>query len=62
VQLTKHLGRRQELTVGRHRAYCGHLGMQLLLVPLSGRQTLTVSAPCAVARQFAAAALGRLGA
>ncbi len=59
-QLAKHLGRRQELTVSGHHAYCGHLGTQLLVVPLADGQMLSVSAPCAVARQFATAALNRL--
>ena len=60
TQLTKHLARRQQVTVSGHRAYCGHLGTQLLLVPLPDGQMLSVSAPCAVARQFAAAAMNRL--
>jgi hypothetical protein len=60
TQLTKHLARREEMTVSGHRAYCGHLGTQLLVVPLANGQMLSVTAPCAVARQFATAALSRL--
>jgi hypothetical protein len=61
-QVTNHLSQRQKLTVAGRTAYCGKLGRQLLVVPLSGGQLLSVSAPCAVARQFAEAALGRLAA
>jgi hypothetical protein len=61
-QLTDHLSQRQKLTVAGRTAYCGKLGRQLLVVPLAGGQMLNISAPCGVARQFAEAALGRLGA
>ncbi|MGA9860425.1 MAG: hypothetical protein WBQ18_21350 [Solirubrobacteraceae bacterium] len=61
-QVTNHLGQRQKLMVAGRTAYCGKLGHQLLIVPLAGGQLLSVTAPCGVARQFAAAALGRLGA
>jgi hypothetical protein len=61
-QVTDHLGQRQKLTVAGRTAYCGKLGQQLLIVPLPGGQLLSVGAPCTVARQFAQAALGRLGA
>ena len=61
-QLTTHLGQREKLTVAGRTAYCGKLGHQLLIVPLAGGQLLSVSAPCAVARQFAQAALVRLAA
>ncbi len=61
-QVTAHLGQREKLTVAGRTAYCGRLGRQLLVVPLPGGQLLSVSAPCGVARQFAEAALGRLGA
>ena len=54
------LGAPPAVTVSGHRAYCGHLGTQILLVPLPDGQMLSVSAPCAVARQFAAAAMNRL--
>jgi hypothetical protein len=61
-QVTDHLSQRQKLTVAGRTAYCGKLGRQLLVVPLAGGQLLSISAPCGVARQFAEAALGRLGA
>jgi hypothetical protein len=60
TQVTHHMARRQAVSVAGRQGYCGHLGTQQLLVPLSGGQTLAVSAPCAVARQFASAALSRL--
>ena len=60
TQVTKHMARRQEISVAGRQGYCGHIGTQQLLVPLAGGQTLAVSAPCAVARQFATAALSRL--
>lgn len=62
AQVTNHLGQREKLTVAGRTAYCGKLGQQLLIVPLPGGQLLSVGAPCTVARQFAQAALGRLGA
>ena len=62
AQVTNHLSQRQKLTVAGRTAYCGKLGRQLLVVPLSSGQLLSISAPCSVARQFAEAALGRLAA
>ena len=62
AQVTDHLSQRQKLTVAGRTAYCGKLGRQLLVVPLTGGQMLSISAPCSVARQFAAAALVRLAA
>jgi hypothetical protein len=61
-QVTNHLGQREKLTVAGRTAYCGKLGHQLLVVPLTGGQLLSVGAPCGVARQFAEAALGHLAA
>ncbi len=62
AQVTSHLSQRQKVTVAGRTAYCGKLGRQLLVVPLSSGQLLSISAPCSVARQFAEAALGRLAA
>jgi hypothetical protein len=61
-QLTSHLAQRQKVTVDGRAAYCGKLGAKLLVVPLPGNQMLSVSAPCSVARQFAATAVSRLAA
>lgn len=61
-QVTQKLAQRSQFTVRRHPAYCGRLGTQMLFVPLANGQVLNVVAPCAVARQFAAVALGRLAA
>jgi hypothetical protein len=60
--VTDHLSQRQKLTVAGRTAYCGKLGRQLLVVPLTSGQMLSISAPCSVARQFAAAALVHLAA
>jgi hypothetical protein len=62
AQVTDHLSQRQKLTVAGRTAYCGKLGRQLLVVPLASGQMLSISAPCSVARQFAAAALVHLAA
>jgi hypothetical protein len=62
AQVTNHLGQRQRVSVAGRTAYCGKLGGQLLVVPLADGKVLSVTAPCGVARQFAQAALGRLGA
>jgi hypothetical protein len=44
------------------QAYCGRLGNPMLFAPVADGRVLNVTAPCAVARRFAAVALGRLGA
>jgi hypothetical protein len=54
--------RRAPVEVGGHRGYCARLGAQMLLVPLRGRQLLTVTAPCVLAQRFAAEALKHLAA
>jgi hypothetical protein len=48
------------VVVGGRGAYCGKLGTATLLVPLSRGRVLNVTAPCAIARQFAATALSRI--
>ncbi len=55
-----HKGARQNVSVAGHTAYCVKLGSAMLLVPLSGGRVLNVTAPCALAQRFAAAALGHL--
>lgn len=56
------MSKRQNLTIRGHQAYCGRLGSEMLFVTLPGGNLLHVLAPCPVAQQFAAAALGRLAA
>jgi hypothetical protein len=51
---------RISVTVGGHIAYCGTIGNQMLIVPLSSGKFLAVTAPCPVAASFATKALNRL--
>ena len=60
--LTKHMTGRQAVVVRGHRSLCGRLGAQMLFVPLTDHQLLNVTAPCGVAKRFAALALSRLAA
>jgi hypothetical protein len=62
AQVTQKLNGKAQFTIKSHPAYCGKLGTQMLFVPLTNGQVLNVVAPCSVARQFAAVALGRLAA
>jgi hypothetical protein len=61
-QITRHMTKREQLTVRGHSAYCGQLGTQMLFVPLAGGRFLHVTAPCPVAQRLAAVALSRLAA
>lgn len=57
------LRHRQSLSVGGNTAYCGKdgsSGASTLVIPLSASRFLTVTAPCALASQFAAAAMRHL--
>jgi hypothetical protein len=56
------LRRPQQVDVGDKTAFCGKLGQPMLFVGLQGGRVLSVAAPCATARRFAAAAVERLGA
>lgn len=60
AQVTKHMQRRRSVTIRGRQAYCGTLGSKMLFVPLPSGQVLNVTAPCSVAKQFAALALRRL--
>jgi hypothetical protein len=51
---------RISVTVGGHVAYCGTIGNQMLIVPLSSGKFLAITAPCPVAASFATKALNRL--
>jgi hypothetical protein len=55
-----HLELPRRVAVSKHKAYCGTYGQPMLYVPLSGGRVLSVAAHCALARQFAVRALGRL--
>jgi hypothetical protein len=59
-QATGHLTKRTRITVGTRQAYCGRLGTGMLFVPVSGGHVLNVTAPCSVAKRFAALAISRL--
>lgn len=61
-QVTRHLSARKHVIVNGHRSMCGRLGSQMLFVPLGRYQLLNVTAPCAIAQRFAAAAVTRLSA
>lgn len=61
-QATNHMTKRQQVTVHGRRGYCGTLGTSMLYVPLGNGQILHITAPCRVAQQFAALALGRMAA
>jgi hypothetical protein len=60
ARVARQLARREHLSVAGRQAYCGHFGMQMLVVDLPQGQLLNVTGSCEVARQFAAAALHRL--
>ncbi|MGI8873801.1 MAG: hypothetical protein ACR2KP_05645 [Egibacteraceae bacterium] len=53
---------RERVTVAGRTAYCAGRGQPLLYVALPDERVLTVTAPCDVARRFAATALPRLSA
>ncbi len=57
---TRKMTKRKRLVVGGRAAYCGTLGRPITYVRLSARRVLMVTAPCAVARKFAAHALRNL--
>jgi hypothetical protein len=62
-QVTRQMPKQSSpVMVRRHRGYCVKLGAQMLFIPLSKGHLLNVAAPCAIARRFAAVALGRLAA
>lgn len=48
-------------TAGSHSAVCGQLGDEMVFLSLGGGRVLHVTAPCAIAKQFAIKALSRLG-
>jgi ABC-type Fe3+-hydroxamate transport system substrate-binding protein len=56
-QVAHQMRKRSSVLVGGRRGYCGTLGTQMLFLPLSRGRILNVTAPCAQAQRFAAAAL-----
>lgn len=59
-QVAHQMVKPQTLIVGHRHAYCGRLGTQMLFAPVGRGKLLNVTAPCAIARRFAALALTRL--
>jgi hypothetical protein len=62
TQMSHQLGKRKQIVLEGRKGYCGHLGTQMLLVPLARGQLLSVAAPCRLAQRFAVKALHRLSA
>jgi hypothetical protein len=58
-QVTHQLSSRKPVDIAGRHAFCGKLGNQMLFVPLGSGKLLNVTAPCAIAQQFAARALTR---
>jgi hypothetical protein len=56
----RHMKKSTRLAVAGLEADCGNLGEPMLFVSLSGGRVLNVTAPCPIARAFAARALNRL--
>lgn len=61
-KLKPKLGVPQRVKVSSRAAYCGNYGQQMLYVPLAEGQVLSVAAPCAQAKRFAALAVEALNA
>jgi hypothetical protein len=51
----------ETVNVGIDSGACGQLDTDNLFLPLTGGRVLHVTAPCAIAKQIAATAVGRLG-
>ncbi len=60
AKLERQIGSTRRVGVGGRTGHCGRLGQPMLWVPLGKRRVLTIGAPCALARGFAAKALPRL--
>jgi hypothetical protein len=59
--LKRRVHQRQAVTVSNRAAFCGTLGAPVVYVELPKRRVLSVGARCDVGRQFAIAAVRRLG-
>jgi hypothetical protein len=62
IQVTRHMSARKPVVILGRRSLCGRLGTQMLFVPLARYQLLNVTAPCGIARRFAALAVKALSA
>jgi hypothetical protein len=58
-RIKKQMRRPQPVAVSNRDAYCGSQGQPVLNVSLSRNRVLSISAPCAVAKRFAARAVPR---
>lgn len=56
----KALQARRDTNIGGRRAVCGVQGQPMLQVRVSSRQTLSITAPCKLGREFATRAVPRL--
>jgi hypothetical protein len=61
-QVSRRLDKRTQLVIKGHRAACGRLGREMLFLRLARSRVLNVTAPCSIARRFAALAVSRLAA
>jgi hypothetical protein len=61
-EVRRQMRRVRRFSVSDKTAYCGDYGQPTLYVPLEDERVLSVTAPCALARQFAVKAVPRLAA
>lgn len=59
-KLRRQVRRSQTVAVSDRKAYCGVYGTSMLYLPLRDQRVLSVAAPCAVAKRFAARAVASL--
>jgi hypothetical protein len=60
AKLRKQVGKTRAIPIASRTAYCGTYGEPMLFLPVTGGRVLTISAPCNLAQQFAARAVGHL--
>jgi hypothetical protein len=60
AKLRKQIHKTRAVAIADRTAYCGTYGEPMLFLPVAGGRVLTISAPCNVAQQFAAKAVGHL--
>jgi hypothetical protein len=59
ARASRHIKDRQRLDVAGRTAYCGRRGAPVLYASLAPGRVLSVAAPCAIAKRFAARAIAR---
>jgi hypothetical protein len=59
-RLKRNMRSLRRVRVSDHAAYCGTYGQSMLYLPLSKGRVLSISAPCGIARGFAARAMRQL--